>query len=104
MYSQSALAKRYIQLQVTKYTPTGLGDPSASPVAMAFLPTGEDPVSGDWKTGSWVQTPVGDWLAQCLVGPGGAVTLSPGIYYLWIQITDPSELVIAAVGQLEVSS
>src|SRR5688572_15876877 len=81
-------------------------DPTAATVQFAHLTSGLDkPDPGDWKTGSWDVTRIGTYVAQCNVGPGGAVTLSPGNYYTWIKITDPvaGEIPIEQIAKLIVT-
>ena len=105
MIQITAVETKLVQLPVTQYVSNGLGNPSADPVSFAFMKTTAVPQAGDWKTGSWVQdTITGSWKAQCLVGPsGGAITLTIGIYYVWIKIVDPTELIEEPVDTLEVT-
>jgi hypothetical protein len=80
--------------------------PTSAAVAFAFLESRlADPVSGDWKTGSWDVTRIGTYVAQCKVGPGGAATLAVGEYYVWLRITDTTagETPIEPIGKLIVS-
>ena len=77
-------------------------DPTAYAVAMAFETAVTSPASGDWKTGTWDVNDIGDYLAGCLVGTGGAVTLTPGTYYVWVRITTPTETVVQPAGELDV--
>jgi hypothetical protein len=81
-------------------------DPTATTVQFAFLTSRLDkPDPGDWKTGSWDVTRIGTYVAQCNVGTGGAVALSPGNYYTWIKITDPvaGEIPIEQIARLIVT-
>jgi hypothetical protein len=70
-------------------------DPTGDVVNMAFIPTSDDPGVSDWMAASW--DPGGGpsvFLARCLVGPGGAVTLVAGAYQVWVQIYDTPEIPI----------
>ncbi|MFJ7417976.1 hypothetical protein ACIQXD_05105 [Streptomyces uncialis] len=53
----------------------------AAPPKFAILPASRtgNPDTGDWLTGEWS----GTW-ARLLVGPGGAITLDPGEYVVWL--------------------
>jgi hypothetical protein len=78
-------------------------DPTSDVVAMAFTAVGAKPGSGDWHTGSWDTAPAGTYLAQCLVGPGsGGVTLSVGIYDMWVRVTDNPTIPVTQFGQLQI--
>lgn len=92
-----------IQIPTTLFASNGLGNPSADPVSMAFLAGKGYPQAGDWKTGTWVQAQSGQWIAQVQVGPLGLITLTPGIYFHWIKIVDPTETIIRCIGLLEVT-
>jgi hypothetical protein len=75
-------------LQLPVYADT---DPSSYPVRIAILPPGERPTTGDWHTAAWA-TVNGIPHAQLLIGPdGGAITLGPGTWTPWIDITATPE-------------
>ena len=60
-------------------------------VQMAFT-TGQ-PVGGDWKSATWTTlTAPTRYLATCLVGPGGTVTLADGSYEVWVKVTTTPEI------------
>jgi hypothetical protein len=68
-------------------------DPTLDTVQFAFLDLGgiaRRPTSTDWVTGGWEpdQLSTGEWVARCLIGPGGTITLTPAIWSVWIKITD----------------
>ena len=64
-------------------------DPTDATVQFAFLSSSLDkPEAGDWKAGTWDVTRIGTYVAEVLVGTGGAVALTAGVYYVWIKITD----------------
>lgn len=79
-------------------------DPTSLTVSMAFMVSGS-PVSGDLKTASWEvdeTTRPTTYYARCLVGPGGAVALKPGIYTVWVKVTDSPEVPLIPAGPLKV--
>lgn len=81
----------------------GIYNPTSDPVAMAFTTgPGTKPASGDWKSGGWDTTAIGTYVATCLIGTGGAATLAPGSYYVWVRITDNPEIIVREVGELVV--
>ena len=98
MINQLATSLQYVPVIVTAIG----GNPTTDVVAMAFT-TGADPQPGDWKTASWDTTTAlgsNQYLAQCLVGPGGTVQLAVGQYSIWVKVTDNPEIPILPAGQL----
>jgi hypothetical protein len=89
-------------LHVPVTAPAGV-DITGTPPKIAILAstTRTNPEAGDWKTGDWTD----DSEARLLVGPdGGAITLDPGDYRVWVTIDPPgSELIVRLVGYLSVS-
>ena len=85
---------------------SGVPDPTGDPVAFQFtvggLPVQVQPVEDGWTPGSWVQT-AGGLLAACLVGPGGGVSLAPGVWTVWIQIIDGLTTVVEAIDSLTIT-
>lgn len=72
----------------------------AAPPKLAFLPvsSASNPVTEDWLTGEWN----GSW-ARLLLGPnGGAVTLDPGKYSVWISFAAGLETPVYRAGELTV--
>lgn len=64
-------------------------NPTSATAEMAFLASPyTKPVAGDWKAATWDVTRIGSYVMQCLVGPGGTVSLAVGGYYVWARITD----------------
>lgn len=91
----SATATEYVLNEVTTNEP----DPTIYPVEYAFPTTGVAPST--WVTGSW--EPGTPYTSRCLVGPaGGAVTLSAGVYDVWVRITASPETPIRNTGELAV--
>jgi hypothetical protein len=99
---RSALSRQNISLVIT----TSTGDPTALPLAMAFPAPGTDPVDADWQSGTWSTTPgplPGDYIGQCLVGPGGTIALAVGVYDVWFKVTGNPEVPVGKATQLTVS-
>jgi hypothetical protein len=96
----------YVRVQVAATASGAAVDPTSDTVSMAFLPSSAAPASGDWKSASWetdaTVTPT-VYRARCLVGPGGAVTLTPGTYTVWVKIVDSPETPIKRCGPLKVT-
>lgn len=107
MITQSALSLEYVQAAITA---TAMGtpvNPTSNPVAFAFTVGTAQPATGDWKTGAWdgtqPRTPGNAYIAHCLVGPGGTVTLSVGKYTMWVRITDTPEIPVVPFGLLHIT-
>ncbi|MCC6629955.1 MAG: hypothetical protein IT340_21470 [Chloroflexi bacterium] len=101
----SALSLEYVRVKVAATEDGAAVDLSASTVVMAFVAEGAAPVSGDWKSGSWETDPTttpDTYYARCLVGPGGAVTLTAGVYDVWVEVTDSPETPVLRAGNVEV--
>jgi hypothetical protein len=99
---QSSLSLQYVPVQIT----VQVGVPTGDTVQFAFTTGGADPQAGDWKTASWATNitglPNGVYIAQCLVGPGGAVQLAAGTYQIWVKITDNPEVPVLKGGTLQI--
>ncbi len=93
----SSLSREYVSYAVSASEGGSAIDPTTLNVEMAF--TVGEPVTGDWKDADW-ETSSGVYLARCLVGPGGTITLSDGSYSVWIRITDSPEMPVMHVGYL----
>ena len=105
MITQSALSLQYVQAAVTATVAGAAYNPTADTVQFAFTANGVQPGTSDWKTGSWDGTnprPNGSYVAQCLVGPGGAIALTTGTYTVWIKVTDSPEIPVINVGLLKI--
>jgi hypothetical protein len=72
----------------------------AAPPKFAFLPasSSENPAVEDWLTGEW-STP----HARILIGPsGGAITLEPGEYRVWLTWAAGTEVPVYRSGSITV--
>ncbi len=104
----SQLSLQYVGVPVKATTLAGAAyNPTALPVAMAFMPTATQvPQNADWQASTWA-TVSGSLLypyaAYCLVGPGGTVTLGLGTYVMYLKITGSPEIPVLLAGQLEVT-
>lgn len=84
-------------------------NPTADTVQMAFISSPREtaaPTAGDWKTASWETNTAPEpdqYTAVCLVGPGGAITLTAGTYYVWVKISDSPEVPVAYAGVVRVT-
>ena len=91
----SSQSLEYVRLHVTATTGGQPLDPTALTIEMAFPAPGIAPAGGDWKTATWDYDTIGStirYLAQCLVGPGGTVTLPVGAYDAYIRATSLPEV------------
>lgn len=91
MINQLASALMYVNAVVTCLG----GNPTTDTVQMAFTTQGVNPQPSDWKTATWnttVTLGANQYMAQCLVGPGGTVQLAAGSYQYWVKITDNPEV------------
>jgi hypothetical protein len=80
-------------------------NPTADTVTMAFMSGSATPTSGDWKTASWDTDPTTSpptYRARCLVGPAGTVTLTPGLWNVWVKVVDSPEVPVLHGGPLKV--
>lgn len=96
----SSLSKEYARVEVSAREGGAVVDLSNMAVEMAFTAPGVEPVSGDWKSAGWETVPPSRYIARCLIGPGGTVTLTDGTYDVWVRITDSPEVVVLPSGQL----
>lgn len=107
MINQSALSLEFVAAAVTATSAGVPVNPTGDTVAFAFTTPPARPVSGDWKTGAWdstqPRTPGNAYIAHCLVGPGGTVTLPAGRYTMWVRITDNPEIPVIPFGLLNIT-
>src|SRR6266576_2440137 len=93
----SSLDLQYVPAEVT-LRDSGLPvNVSGDTVTMAFPLTEVAPVGGDFKAATWetdaTATPT-RYLARCLVGPSGTVTLTAGLYDIWVKVSHSPELAV----------
>lgn len=106
MLSVSRASTEYIRVPMASERAGAPYDPTGDTVVMAFLAGAGPPESGDWKTASWdtdATTYPPTYLAQCLIGPtGGTVTLTAGIWTVWVRVTDSPEIPVKRAGQIKI--
>jgi hypothetical protein len=105
----SSQSTEYVSVAVTAPSdPTGsavsfafLGPYSAVPQALEATVTNSTVfIGGSWGASTTYPT---TYPAQCLVGPSGSVTLSPGTYLVYVQIDISPETPVLWAGPLVVS-
>jgi hypothetical protein len=91
------------EVPVTVTAPVGI-NPTSDTVQMAFLsvPPPTQPTSLQWNTAAWQSLSI-PYVALCLVGPGGTITLTQGEWYVWIKVTASPEVPVKYAGLLQVS-
>ena len=88
MQTLSSLATEFVRFHVTATLADGTTlDLSNDTVQMAFVPVGQKPATGDWRTATWVEPNV----TGLLVGPDGGTVLAVGAYDVWLQVLDSTE-------------
>ena len=105
MIIRSALDTRYLAYPVDYVVGGTIQNPSADPVAFAFMPNppSASPGVSDWHTGSWITTTSGIYAAQILLGPAnGGYVLPVGTYNVWIRITDNPEVPVEQIDLLQI--
>lgn len=105
MFTLYASSLEYVRVPMAAEKLGAAYDPTADTVVMAFIAGPAAPTSGDWKTASWdtdssAYPPT--YRAQCLVGPGGTVTLAAGTYVVWVKVSDSPEVPVKRAGQIKV--
>jgi hypothetical protein len=101
----STASLEYVRVPVRATSSGAAVNPTGDTVHMAFVDGSAAPVSGDWKTASWdtdAVSPPAVYRAQCLVGPGGTVTLAAGTYAVWVKVTDSPEIAVKRAGHIRV--
>ena len=106
MLTISRASTEYVRVPVGAESSGAAVNPTADTVTMAFLAGAGPPESGDWKTASWdtdATTYPPTYLAQCLIGPsGGTVTLTAGVWSVWVKVTDSPEVLVRRAGQIKI--
>lgn len=88
---------------------SGTINPTSGTVQMAFLtsPPPTQPALSAYVSGTW-QGAVSPYVALCLISGtaslgGGVATLSAGLWYAWIRLSDTPEFPVKYAGILQVS-
>ena len=78
-------------------------NPTTGTVQMAFMSSPlTQPGPGDWKAGGWDTNDIGEYVAQCDIGSTGAVTLTVGVWWVWVHIALAPVDVVRQVGSIVV--
>ncbi|WP_032917990.1 hypothetical protein [Streptomyces rimosus] len=97
MVTRAETSTEYVHVGVTMKI-AGAPITASAPPKMAFLAGGGNPATSDWYTGEWAGS-----TARLLVGPvGGALTLTPGTYWVWLTWTAGAETPVWRSGQIKV--
>ncbi len=84
-------SKEFLSVPVTL---TGDAVPVNPTVHMAVIPVRTHPVATDWRVAQWLTT-----RARILLDG----TLAPGVYGVWVRVTDVDEVPIRYAGQLTIT-
>lgn len=103
----SHLSTEYVNVPVSVTKAGQSYNPTSDTVQFAFMPTPTQvPQVSDWVSGIWETDSTNilyPYLAQCLVGPAGTITLGTGNYIVYIKITDNPEVPVLVGGQLAIN-
>ena len=104
----SSVSTQYVLVPVRAWNQGQPYNPTALPVAIAFIDGWGKPTEEDWNPdeSSWASTSTvnGYYQAQCLVGPGeDAVDLAVGAWNMWIQVTGDPEIPEIVCGTLTIT-
>ena len=91
----SALSLGFIRAKVTARESGVQINLSGDTVQLAFPLHDVAPVSGDWKSAAWevdATTNPTVYYARTNVGPSGTVTLTAGLYDVWVKLTHGGEV------------
>lgn len=96
----STASVEYVQVPVFAVENGDAVNPTNLTVTMGFATGDSQPtyVTASWDTDDRTTPPV--YRAQCLVG--SAVTLTAGLYRVWVKVVDSPETVVREVGLLRV--
>lgn len=100
-----ASSSEYVYLPVSALGTGAPLNPTADPVAFGFIPSPAGTgTPGTWYTGTWFVPVANTYYAACQIGPfgTGTVSLAPGIYTMWVRITDSPEVVIRTPGLIQI--
>jgi hypothetical protein len=90
----SAQSRQYVKVPVTAKLAGAVVNPTSDVVQMAFALMG-GAAPGTWSSAAWEtdsSTSPATYLARIMVGPGGTVALTAGIYDVWVKVTDSPEI------------
>jgi hypothetical protein len=92
----AASSTEFLHIAVTG--PDGVTVTDTAPEVAVIAGAG-NPATSDWVAGEWTD----GTTARLLVGPdGGAVTLTPGDYKVWLKVVGGAETVVRRSGILSI--
>jgi hypothetical protein len=98
-----AQSTEYVLVPLSAIGPGGPVNPTADTVQFAFVPTTSGTVSpASYVTGTWLVPVANTYYAACNIGPLGTITLTPGIYTVWVKVTDNPEVPVRTPGQIQI--
>lgn len=103
--AMSVLSKQYVKVRIKAYEDGAPVNPTAGTVEMAFVPYDQDPVTPSWQSAQWETSGTGAnavYYARCMVGPGGTVTLTEGLYDVYVKINDATEVPVMNSGRIAI--
>ena len=99
----SALSTEPVVVTVWAYQSGAPLDPTSGTVELAFLDSPlAQPGTGDWQAATWDTNEIGQYRAECVIGPSGAITLESGTWWVWAQITLSPSVVVKQAGSIVV--
>ena len=103
MIELNRLSTEYVQVSAAFTVSGSPVNPTNDAVQMAFMAGGALPGTSDWHAAVW-ETAGSAYYVQCLVGPAnGGVVLAPGMYEIWVRITDNPEVPVRSPDQLSIT-
>jgi len=103
--AMSVLSKQYVKVKIKAFEDGVPVNPTANTVEMAFVAYDMDPVVPSWQPATWETSGSGQtaaYYARCLVGPGGTVTLTEGLYDVYVKINDAAEIPVINSGRIAI--
>jgi hypothetical protein len=100
MLTLLASSTEYVFVPVSALGVNAPLNPTSDTVQFAFVQGATAPSS--YVGGTWFVPQANTYYAACLVGPAGTVTLTPGIYTVWLKISDNPEVPVRTPGQIQI--
>lgn len=95
------VSTQYVVVDISDMVSGFSFNPTQYQVNFAFISGANEPQLSDWKSGQWA-TKSSPFLAQILEGPSSSVTLSQGLYKVWVQVIAPPQTSVMQAGTLEI--
>ena len=102
----SHLSTEYVIIPVNATISGQSYNPTGDTVSFAFMSNpSASPTNTDWVAGSWdvSANSLYPYLAQCLIGPNGVITLGVSTFVIWLRVADNPETVIIQAGMLTIN-